>query len=190
MSEQETCAACEVEEASGSTHGREHTCVSTAKSLAEPYRMTVGKTGVTAFRKGELWTNVPNETEWYSAEDYRLLTQEKDHFEELFRAAADDYTAAAQENERLQTSLFQQARENDAAREALKAENERLKAEKLRVVDAAEMLWVVLANVSGGAWEMQPQEWQEAAARWRDNYVEALKPGWPGSHRIEVGEAR
>jgi hypothetical protein len=43
------------------------------------------------------------------------------------------------------------------------------------MVDAAEMLWVVLANVSGGDWTKQTPEWQEAAARWRDNYFAALK---------------
>lgn len=41
--------------------------------------------------------------------------------------------------------------------------------------DAAEMLWVVLANVSGGNWKEQSQEWQDAAARWRDNYFAVLK---------------
>jgi len=40
--------------------------------------------------------------------------------------------------------------------------------------DAAEMLWVVLANVSGGDWTQQTPEWQEAAARWRDKYFESL----------------
>jgi hypothetical protein len=43
------------------------------------------------------------------------------------------------------------------------------------MADAAEMLWVVLANVSGGDWTKQSQEWQDAAARWRDNYFEALR---------------
>jgi arylsulfatase A-like enzyme len=43
-----------------------------------------------------------------------------------------------------------------------------------RMADAAEMLWVVLANVSGGDWTKQSAEWQEAAARWRDNYFAAL----------------
>jgi hypothetical protein len=42
------------------------------------------------------------------------------------------------------------------------------------MADAAEMLWVVLANVSGGNWTLQSPEWQEAAARWRDNYFAAL----------------
>lgn len=40
--------------------------------------------------------------------------------------------------------------------------------------DAAEMLWVVLANVSGGDWTKQLPEWQEAAARWRDYYFQSL----------------
>lgn len=45
--------------------------------------------------------------------------------------------------------------------------------------DAAEMLWVVLANVSGGDWSKQSPEWQEAAARWRDNYFAVLKAQQP-----------
>lgn len=44
-----------------------------------------------------------------------------------------------------------------------------------RLVDSAEMLWVVLANVSGGDWTKQTQEWQDAAARWRDEYFEATR---------------
>ena len=42
------------------------------------------------------------------------------------------------------------------------------------LADAAEMLWIVLANVSGGDWTRQSAEWQEAAARWRDYYFAAL----------------
>jgi hypothetical protein len=45
------------------------------------------------------------------------------------------------------------------------------------LADAAEMLWVVLANVSGGDWTKQSPEWQEAAARWRDDYFAALAAG-------------
>jgi hypothetical protein len=37
------------------------------------------------------------------------------------------------------------------------------------------MLWVVLANVSGGDWTKQSADWQEAAARWRDNYFKVLR---------------
>jgi hypothetical protein len=46
--------------------------------------------------------------------------------------------------------------------------------EKERLKNAAEMLWVVLANVSGGDWTKQTKEWQEVAARWRDNYFNAI----------------
>lgn len=51
------------------------------------------------------------------------------------------------------------------------------------LADAAEMLWVVLANVSGGDWTQQSQEWQEAAARWRDNYFATLKHEQPADAR-------
>ena len=43
------------------------------------------------------------------------------------------------------------------------------------MADAAEMLWVVLANVSEGDWTKQTKEWQDAAAKWRDNYHKKLK---------------
>lgn len=41
---------------------------------------------------------------------------------------------------------------------------------------AAEMLWGVVANVSGGNWEEQSKEWQEAAAKWRDYYMSISTP--------------
>lgn len=37
-------------------------------------------------------------------------------------------------------------------------------------IRAAEMLWIVLANVSGGDWTKQTEEWQVAARRWADNF--------------------
>lgn len=43
-----------------------------------------------------------------------------------------------------------------------------------RLAEAAEMLWVVIANVSGSDWSKQSEEWQKAAARWRDNYFEVI----------------
>ncbi len=43
-----------------------------------------------------------------------------------------------------------------------------------KLEDAAEMLWTVIANVSEGDWRKQSQDWQDAAARWRDNYFAAL----------------
>jgi hypothetical protein len=42
------------------------------------------------------------------------------------------------------------------------------------LLDAAEMLWTVVANVSGGDWTEQTPEWQQAAARYRDKYFAAL----------------
>jgi hypothetical protein len=42
--------------------------------------------------------------------------------------------------------------------------------EYTKMRDAAEMLWVVLANVDGGDWSKQSAEWQQAAARWRDEF--------------------
>jgi hypothetical protein len=47
-------------------------------------------------------------------------------------------------------------------------------AEIARLKDAGEMLWVVVANVSGGDWSQQSAEWQAVAAQWRDNYFAAL----------------
>lgn len=49
--------------------------------------------------------------------------------------------------------------------------------------DAAEMLWVVVANVSEGDWTKQTEEWQVAAARWRDNYHAALAASSPEGER-------
>lgn len=43
------------------------------------------------------------------------------------------------------------------------------------MADAAEMLWIVLANVSGGDWTQQSDEWRETAARWRDHYFRVLQ---------------
>ena len=46
---------------------------------------------------------------------------------------------------------------------------------KFTIYGAAEMLWVVLANVSGSDWKKQSPEWQKAAARWRDAYFIVFK---------------
>ncbi len=34
--------------------------------------------------------------------------------------------------------------------------------------------WGVIANVSEGDWTKQPQEWQDAAKRWRDDFHASL----------------
>ena len=56
------------------------------------------------------------------------------------------------------------------------------KKEMEELADAAEMLWVVLANVNAGDWSTQTEEWQEAAIKWRDNYFAKL----PKKFNIEV----
>ena len=43
------------------------------------------------------------------------------------------------------------------------------------LVDAAEALWGVVANVSAGNWDKQSMEWKEAAANAREDYHEAAK---------------
>ena len=46
---------------------------------------------------------------------------------------------------------------------------------KFTIYDAAEMLWTVVANVSGSDWKKQSPIWQKAAARWRDAYFNVLR---------------
>jgi hypothetical protein len=85
--------------------------------------------------------------------------------QKLARGAANDW---------LQSEELKRAEAAEAALERTEAEREALREANKRLADAAEMLWVVLANVSGGNWSHQSPEWQEAAARWRDNYYAAL----------------
>jgi len=64
----------------------------------------------------------------------------------------------------------------DSYERAISAWNRRTTNDSLSAMrDAAEMLWVTLANVSGGDWTQQSPEWQEAAAKWREAYFEAEK---------------
>lgn len=37
--------------------------------------------------------------------------------------------------------------------------------------------WGVIANVSGGRWEEQSDEWRTAAVRWRDEFHKLLSEG-------------
>lgn len=41
-------------------------------------------------------------------------------------------------------------------------------------MDALYQAWAIIANVSGGDWTKQPQEWQDAAAMWRDEQLRPL----------------
>jgi hypothetical protein len=44
------------------------------------------------------------------------------------------------------------------------------------------LAWGVIANASEGNWEREPQEWQDAAHQWRDDWHAYLegKPPRPG----------
>ena len=58
--------------------------------------------------------------------------------------------------------------------QARREEREKDKKIIKKLLDAGEMLWVVVANASGGDWGKQNKEWQEAAGRWRDNYFKII----------------
>ena len=42
--------------------------------------------------------------------------------------------------------------------------------------DLLEVAWGLIANAGGGDWTKETPEWQDAAARWRDNYFAAQYP--------------
>ena len=42
--------------------------------------------------------------------------------------------------------------------------------------NASEWLWICLANVSSGNWELQPLTWQEAVKKARDAYFATISP--------------
>jgi hypothetical protein len=99
---------------------------------------------------------------------------------------------APRRNDRLPYDDMQQAREIAArcwcdprtSRFVMQAELAEVFAETLvPLLAAAEMLWVVIANVNGGDWEKQSQEWQDAAAEWRDNYFHIYFHIMQGMHQ-------
>jgi len=48
--------------------------------------------------------------------------------------------------------------------------NEHLSENERKLLEAGEMLWIVIANVSSGDWTKQSSDWQVAARRWVDNF--------------------
>lgn len=44
-----------------------------------------------------------------------------------------------------------------------------------KLADVAEMLMVVICNVSEGDWSKQTGEWQEIARKWIDEYMKVVK---------------
>lgn len=43
-----------------------------------------------------------------------------------------------------------------------------------RYMDLLEAAWGIIANAHEGNWDKERPEWQEAAARWREDYHEVL----------------
>lgn len=43
-----------------------------------------------------------------------------------------------------------------------------------KVSEACEVAWGIIANAGGGDWTKETAEWQEAAARWRDEHWHPL----------------
>lgn len=41
-------------------------------------------------------------------------------------------------------------------------------------LEALEIAWGIIANAGNGDWAKETKEWQEAAAKWRDNVMPKL----------------
>jgi hypothetical protein len=113
--------------------------------------------------------------------------------QKLARGAANDWLQSEElkRAEAAEAALERTEAEREALREALERAALEIDEHKQEVIeasasavcrgnelkkmdDAAEMLWIVVANASGGNWSEQSPDWQEAAARWRDNYYATL----------------
>ncbi len=90
---------------------------------------------------------------------------------EHFDAQVEQIAALTRKNETLRNAW------ETSEKDRLAALTAQLEEKKQEEADAAEMLWVVLANVSGGDWTKQNRDWQEAAARWCDNYFKTFLEG-------------
>lgn len=56
--------------------------------------------------------------------------------------------------------------------------------EMSNVVDLAYRAWIVIANASEGNWDRETEEWQDAAARWRDDFHALLQEILPNGNTI------
>jgi hypothetical protein len=64
----------------------------------------------------------------------------------------------------------------------LREENRRLREQLEAAMDCMNYAWTIICNVSEGDWTKQNQEWQDAAARCRDQYhalLDSLKKDSP-----------
>jgi hypothetical protein len=68
---------------------------------------------------------------------------------------------------------------------ATRDERDDLRAKLQAVREAGDFLWAVVANASGGDWKKETAEWQEAAARGRDEWFALARTREPESPRTE-----
>ncbi len=116
--------------------------------------------------------------------DLAAVTRERDELDTRRKHVEAETTRLATERDSLTRELAEAKCELESAKgqsalnqaNACRFREELAEArEGLRLMrDAAEMLWVVLANVSEGDWRKQTADWQEVAGRWRDNYFSLL----------------
>ena len=52
----------------------------------------------------------------------------------------------------------------------VREKGEKIEAERNAAMDCMNYAWTIICNVSEGDWTKQTQEWQDAAARCRDQY--------------------
>jgi len=82
------------------------------------------------------------------------------------RAEKEHERAVARNLAEMATALVElQAQKLEAARQ-----------EREKLADLLEFGWGVIANAGGGNWTLETPEWQEAAARWRENWFATLRP--------------
>lgn len=54
------------------------------------------------------------------------------------------------------------------------ADRDKWKERAEKAADAAEMLWVLVLNVSSGDWQSQSEEWRERVDKWKETYFKEV----------------
>ena len=83
-------------------------------------------------------------------------------------ALRSDYEGRLEKMHALMTEVQEQRSETEKRLDALVQERDDLR-------DMLETAWGIIANANGGDWETASQDWQDAAARFRDAYHETLR---------------
>ena len=58
------------------------------------------------------------------------------------------------------------------------------------LVDLIDAAWGIIANAGNGDWLTEHPEWQEAAAKWRDQFISAFSPNASNERRQEPPERK